>query len=751
MRKDLLQRIRSLNPAALAFLARERGWTVDELQMRLQEPDRRKDPQSLLDEAVLRPARELDLKLQDILRSGLLPRDPETAMDQFKGDPEALRALRMAESFTGFHAFKGMFSPAAQPGSPELPAARSGVLVISAGDLSAEVRAGLGGGQPRTHHVAIQANKGDTRLRDIVVPHNSPIDHEAAHQAEAFGRRVADRIFKAASPELRGAWALSLADRMFGQFKRSLSLVDFQRQENCDKTLIVLEKGNWEHMFSLACALESAGGEVWVVWSAMEAPARQQLLSHWLRSGAATPLELLIRQQKLTPMGSAEEIWAAAALDRIAQAREPEPGFGGPLLNQGLLGELEDRILQEKCPLMMAGLGDPSYFAAMQALLAKMEDRGRQIVALDTNWAITSPANNALKGVCPGVALNASLAGMEAAAVEAEQEFLRFCEDLDPASLDPGAMMTIPRMYGVLRNVMSDCAIEMIAARRLLEKKPACFISLPGRAPEIRAATIIARENGVRSIDLQAFYISNHPRYKSSLADVYCAITTDQADLYKRHLDPPENQRIEVTGSLALDQRLSRVRGMSKEEARDKLNWAKDDRILLFGAQHGSGKEGRRILDLLIGMVETWPRSWRLVIKLHPREAQSVEQDMIDAISALGKRNQISVHRSESIYDLIVGSDVVVTQFSNIGLEAAVLGKPVLAVNFTENEYAVDLAEIGVAERMSTEGDLQERVKSLMSIYGVEYESTRRDDYFKMNEFLENGGSADRIMSIIDS
>src|SRR5690606_11816675 len=50
-------------------------------------------------------------------------------------------------------------------------------------------------------------------------------------------------------------------------------------------------------------------------------------------------------------------------------------------------------------------------------------------------------------------------------------------------------------------------------------------ITMPGRMVSARALTLAARAKGIPTLDLQAFFISGHPRYKASLADVYGGIT----------------------------------------------------------------------------------------------------------------------------------------------------------------------------------------------------------------------------------
>lgn len=668
-----------------------------------------------------------------------------------EADPKTERLFAFAASLKGCRPLEALFSSEEAPLLDAPPRAREGLLVVSLAAVPEDLMARLRSAQPKVVHVSMKASPGALSMQEVLVPHNSPDDHEAAFEAEAFGARLAEAIFSEADPELRGVWALSLADRSFGMFKRARSLEALRRRESCDQVLVAMDKGDWTQPLSLAAALAVGGAQVWTIWPKMgqHPPRRLLARSPWRR--AADPLAVLMAGR-----GDGSEkpdAWAKAALDRVSQARSPEAGPFGPLVEEAPLRALEADLAQDGRPLIYAGLSDPSYFAAAQSLLGRLREQGRGFLLVECAQAAALPEGFAPRQIMPSVALTGAPEAMEAILAEAERRALAFLHGLDSADLSPGAFMTAPRLHGILRAVLNDCAVEMVAARRLIEKgRPGCLTTLPGRAPEMRAATILARRAGIPTVDVQAFYVSGHPRYKPSLADVYCAITTDQAELYKTEIGAPAGQRIAVIGSLAMDQRLSAVRGLSKAEARRRLDMDPQARVLLFGAQHGSGEEGKRILDLLIDMAGGWPEDWRLAIKLHPRETAGVEENLARRVAASAGRAKISVSRAQSIYEMIAAADVVATQFSNVGLEAAALGRPVLAINLTEAEYAVDLAGIGLTERVSSAGELRERVAFWMSAAsGGAAAAPEAEAYFARNPHLRGGGAAEAAVDVMDA
>ncbi|MDD2869325.1 hypothetical protein [Neomegalonema sp.] len=749
MRKKLSallgERAKSFTPADLALLAIETDQSLDGLAERIrgaEAPD---------NAALWSAARKLLGGVQKISASA----SPQVLQKAWRenADPLSRRLLTTAFRFHGVWPLEELFTSQLGTVATEAPPkTEGGLLIVSTGALPEAFLADLRGAQSRSLHLSMNPRHGEISMNDIMVAHNSSGDHEASHDAEAFGARMADAALQGVDPELRSIWALSLADRMFGHFKRARSFGEFLRREAHDQALVVLQRGDWLQMLAVGCVLSRSGVKVWATWGPLNPLGRRKILTALPWREVSTPFQAL-----LPPAGGerrqdekALHAWAEGALDRISAAQTPEPGPLGPFLNEAFLGRVEADFARGDRFLMMAGVGDPSYFAAAQALVGRMEERGEAVTLIDAGSAGKLP--KAREGsMIPGAALEGAREGVAAVAAILEERMTEFCRRFDPAVVPVGAFLSFVGLKRVALTVIKDCASELIVARRLLEQgRPRKLITLPGRAPEIRGATILARRAGTPSVDLQAFYISAHPRYKPSLADAYCAITSDQASLYCNEIGPPEGQLVKIMGSLSMEQRLSSVRSLSGAEARRLLGMPLDARILLFGAQHGSGAEGQRILDLLIEMAAGWPENWRLAIKLHPRESLTAEEKLAEKIAASAGASRISLYRTQSIYEMIIAADVTATQFSNVGLEAAALGRPVLAINLTQQEYVIDLAEIGVAERVSSPEELRERARFWMTApVDQDRLSPRARAYLDRNPLIGANGTADAILNLL--
>src|SRR5690606_19541022 len=108
--------------------------------------------------------------------------------------------------------------------------------------------------------------------------------------------------------------------------------------------------------------------------------------------------------------------------------------------------------------------------------------------------------------------------------------------------------------------------------------------------------------------------------------------------------------------------------------------------------------------------------------------------DVARLVTGLGLQDRVRVLQDANVYELIVASDVVLTQFSTVGLEAAVLDRSTLVVNFSGATYPVDLHAMGVAEVATTEDELKQKLIDLL--FDESTRSTarrRRDAYFARN------------------
>lgn len=265
-------------------------------------------------------------------------------------------------------------------------------------------------------------------------------------------------------------------------------------------------------------------------------------------------------------------------------------------------------------------------------------------------------------------------------------------------------------------------------------------VTIPGRAPVSRALTLIASRSALKTVDVQAFFISPMPRYKGSLADSYCAITRDQLDLYVDYHQRERDQRLYRIGSLMMDNQLSAVSGHAPDGLRAEYKIGLDKFVIFFAEQHGDGGYSLEIAKRLISSLSS---SMYLIIKIHPRSPVSSVNNLMALVRSYGKTSQVLVTQSGHLYKLIVASDVVVTQFSNVGLEAAVLRKKVLSVLISGDQPVLDFGALGIADVVYSLDEMSVYIDNLTGVKIAEVAP-----YLLENPELGDGRAGRRVLDI---
>jgi hypothetical protein len=298
------------------------------------------------------------------------------------------------------------------------------------------------------------------------------------------------------------------------------------------------------------------------------------------------------------------------------------------------------------------------------------------------------------------------------------------------------------------RHVPSEslqAAGALALARRVGARR---IVGLPGRTAWTRALLRRAAAEGLRTLDAQAVFISDRPRYLPSAAADYAAMTEDQAALYARCFGVAPGQAVHVVGSLILDRRRRAVAGLDHAAARRALGLPAEGRIALLAAQKGLGRSGERALDIALQAAAGWTGR-TLLIRPHPQEDPAAAAAMRARAEASGASARLV--GDAPLYTLIRASDAVLTQFSNVGLEAAALDRPVVAIRPPDERYAIDLAAMGVAVEAGDAATLTRRLDAFeRGDPEAQAHLAARAAYLARNAGLGAGGAAARIAALLE-
>ena len=140
---------------------------------------------------------------------------------------------------------------------------------------------------------------------------------------------------------------------------------------------------------------------------------------------------------------------------------------------------------------------------------------------------------------------------------------------------------------------------------------------------------------------------------------------------------------------------------------------------------------------------------FRSVVKVHPSEKITDIQNYQSIINDRNAERWVSIHYEGDIYKYISLSDLVITLFSHVGLEAAVAGKPVFNLNLLGFNYPINPLNYGSILNINNENQLRNALFKFLHD-----EKFSADFIYMHNEFrnanpqLFEGNPVDRIINL---
>lgn len=164
-----------------------------------------------------------------------------------------------------------------------------------------------------------------------------------------------------------------------------------------------------------------------------------------------------------------------------------------------------------------------------------------------------------------------------------------------------------------------------------------------------------------------------------------------------------DEKNIVITGQPAFDFLNLKNKNANAMNIKQRLGLDLNKKILMWATQ--KTKDEERILNILLDIQKKHPEH-QLIIKLHPNENTGMFQ------RALERSNADAMIIKTDLHDLIIASDLVITEYSTVGLEAILLDKPLMTINLTGGPdiapYAETKAALGVYDEKHIETSIKE-------------------------------------------
>ncbi|MDD9899950.1 MAG: hypothetical protein OXT65_03120 [Alphaproteobacteria bacterium] len=285
----------------------------------------------------------------------------------------------------------------------------------------------------------------------------------------------------------------------------------------------------------------------------------------------------------------------------------------------------------------------------------------------------------------------------------------------------------------------ADLATIYHLEKNMAQQRPDFILTTTGRKPTARILTIAARRHHVPTFDAQVLFASERPRYRPPVADHAFVIDSHARHLYIQHFGMKPDH-VHMAGLIRMDSTAPTTK--AKDPFQNKTH------RVLCALQPVGADNSTRMIEALINVCRDL-NDTMLVLKPHPREKHLIPT-YAAIIDTQGAGHFCTVTDRDDTPALIAASQVVVTAFSNVGMEAALQNRAVISLNLGGGESPWRIDKMGLATLAETEEELEAKLHALLTDPATQKQAAeKRATYLRENPHLQKGSAAERVMDFI--
>ena len=267
-----------------------------------------------------------------------------------------------------------------------------------------------------------------------------------------------------------------------------------------------------------------------------------------------------------------------------------------------------------------------------------------------------------------------------------------------------------------------------------------------------------ANKLGIPSIIIQHGALGEDESFKKSIT-TKVAIWGELTKEWMTKLGEDENKLI-ITGSPRYDSYITK-KPKEKEKILKKFNIPKSKKIILYAPHQFNIKltvestqltleENKKTLDKLFNAAKEF--GLFLIIKLHPSNQISIKE-IYKLVPEIGYGDYCIIkHGQEDLFNLIGACDIFTTFTSTTALEAMLLKKPIVTMNFFNKIDAMHYSTYGCAIQATDDETLKKAIKCILDEKEVRDKLEIMSDKFMNNYCYKlDGLSSKRVAGLIAS
>ena len=249
--------------------------------------------------------------------------------------------------------------------------------------------------------------------------------------------------------------------------------------------------------------------------------------------------------------------------------------------------------------------------------------------------------------------------------------------------------------------------------RNWFEDSHAASLASPGRQWHAEIAHQVAMENGALAMTLQNAYMTGGYTYTKPTGNYISAIDQWSKDVFMESYNVPE-EHIHVTSTPRFDY-LADLAKKDAAQARATLSISANSKVVFFAAQIGLEREAETIIREMAKIESVDGQAVKGLVKLHPRTPITDVARYEHYANDENPNHKVAIHHEGDIADFLLSSDVVITAYSNVGIEAAILGKPLIIAKLTGAPLPLPMDEFKIGYVAQSGNDVSNAIEQFFT------------------------------------
>jgi len=209
------------------------------------------------------------------------------------------------------------------------------------------------------------------------------------------------------------------------------------------------------------------------------------------------------------------------------------------------------------------------------------------------------------------------------------------------------------------------------------------------------------------------------------------------------------NDSVVVVGRSSYDILAKADEIFNREKTFEKLNLDRKKKLIVWTTNsHAYRKEANeKLFQTVCETFKELSKDFELVIKLHPNEFDTtIHKEIAKKVGVVPV-----IIKDIDVYEILYACDLMLTEFSTTGIEAAILNKPIITLHFAGHPDLGEYVKKGVALGCYKEEDLIINIKK--ALYDKETQEKlkkAREKFIYEHAYLQDGKATERICNLIE-